>query len=66
MESPLQALDVCFKLYQALNAEYPATGLQLWNFIQRYVYNIHTTADVGSSSQDEVAVDLCIVEPVLR
>ena len=66
MESILQAIDVCFKLYQALDAEYPTTGLNLWNFIQRYVFNIHTNCDFESSSQDEVAVDLCIEVPVLK
>ena len=38
MESVLQALDVCFKSFHALTANYPTTGQQVWNFIQRYIY----------------------------
>ncbi|XP_033222789.1 uncharacterized protein LOC117176643 [Belonocnema kinseyi] len=66
MDSIVQAVDVCFKIYQALNAAYPTTGQQIWNFIQRYVYKIHTCTDVESASQAEIAVDLCFLEPALR
>ena len=66
MDSPLQALDVCFKSFLALNAQYPKTGQQIWNFIQKYIYNIHTDVDVESSSQEEVTAELCIEEPALK
>ena len=66
MESSLKAMDVCFKSIQVLNANYSSTTQQLWNFIQRYIYKIHTAYDDRSSSQEEVAVDLCIAEPDLK
>lgn len=66
MESLLKAVDVCFKLFHALNATYPCTGQQVWNFILRYIYHIYTDFDNIHSTQEEVATDLCIVEPELK
>lgn len=66
MESSLKALDVCFKFFQVLNASYPSTVKQLWTFIQKYVYNIHTEHDVESSCHEEIAVDLSTLEPDLK
>lgn len=36
----LQALDVCFKSYQALLAIYPIESLHVWLFIQKHLYDI--------------------------
>ena len=33
MESPIKAVAVCFKVFQAVNANYPSTCHLIWNFI---------------------------------
>lgn len=45
MESPLKALDVCFKSFFALDIKYPIECQQVWAFIQTFVYNIQTPQD---------------------
>ena len=66
MESSLKAVDVCFKCFQALNANYPSTGQQVWNFLQRYIYKIHTDFDDKSSTQEALATDLITLQPDLK
>lgn len=39
-ESPLRGLDVCFKIFFALDCKYPAECQQIWTFIQSFVYKI--------------------------
>ena len=65
MESPLEQLDVCFKFFHTLNANYSISCQQVWNFLQRYVYNIHTAYDINSPSQETVAANLCAANPAL-
>lgn len=43
--SPLRAIDICFKSYQVLHANYPFQSDSLWLFIQKAVYDIHTEWD---------------------
>lgn len=45
VESPLKAVDVCFKIFHALNAEYPKECDSTWMFIQEYMYGITTKFD---------------------
>lgn len=45
MESPLKAIDLCFKSYHVLNAKYPAESEMVWTFIQQTFYNIRTIYD---------------------
>lgn len=39
--SVLQAVDVCFKSFFALDVEYPAQAYHLWLFVQRALYDIY-------------------------
>lgn len=66
IESPLKAVDICLKIYHALHAHYPTQCINVWNFLQRYVYKIFSKFDVKSSNQETVATELCIAEPELR
>lgn len=43
--SPLNAVDVCFKCIQALNASYAPESIQVWTLLQKAVYNINTKYD---------------------
>lgn len=40
-ETPLRALDLCFKAFFALSAEYPKECDQCWIFIERYFFNMN-------------------------
>ncbi|XP_077270762.1 uncharacterized protein LOC143901968 [Temnothorax americanus] len=40
VESPLRAIDVCFKAYQALHASYPFQSSQPWLFLQQAIYQL--------------------------
>lgn len=39
MSPPLKALDVCFKLFFVLRADFPVESRHIWLFIQRCVYS---------------------------
>ncbi|XP_030755825.1 uncharacterized protein LOC115882120 isoform X1 [Sitophilus oryzae] len=41
VESPLKAIDVTFKLYFALGAQYPPEAKLAWLLLQKGIYNIH-------------------------
>ncbi|XP_050060631.1 uncharacterized protein LOC114127207 isoform X2 [Aphis gossypii] len=40
LETPIKAVDVCFKAFHSLNLEYPIESNQVWCFIEHYFYNI--------------------------
>lgn len=44
-ESPVVAMDICFKIFHSLNAKYPEPCEVIWLFIQKAVYNITTKFD---------------------
>lgn len=50
VESPLRAIDVCFKVYQALHAAYPPESKVMWTVVQRLVYGITTQWDEETPS----------------
>ncbi|CAI6372532.1 unnamed protein product [Macrosiphum euphorbiae] len=43
--SIIKALDMCFKIYQLFNIEYPLESISVWMFIQRFFYNIKLPCD---------------------
>ncbi|KAK3931671.1 UDP-N-acetylmuramoylalanine--D-glutamate ligase [Frankliniella fusca] len=45
VESPLVAVDTCFKLYQELHCQYPAQSSYSWRFIQQALYRLKTEFD---------------------
>lgn len=40
-----KGVDICFKIFFALQAKYPIESEQVWQFIQLYIYNIETRQD---------------------
>ncbi|XP_046398617.1 uncharacterized protein LOC124165308 [Ischnura elegans] len=40
VETPLKAVDITFKAFHALNTQYPTEASQIWQFIQRAVFEI--------------------------
>ena len=45
VDSPLRAIDVCFKAYYAHHAFYPHQSLHPWLFLQKAVYGLVTPWD---------------------
>lgn len=45
LETPLKAIDTCFKIFFTLNYEYPVEAEQIWLFVQKYFFEITTTND---------------------
>lgn len=39
-ENPIEAFDVCFKVFFALHANYPREAVHVWEFIQKALYKI--------------------------
>ncbi|CAG9818738.1 unnamed protein product [Phaedon cochleariae] len=45
VQSPLQAIDICFKCFHVFDAKYPVESDMIWLFIQQTLYDIHTSYD---------------------
>lgn len=57
-ETPLKAIDTCFKIYHTLNAKYPLEAEVPWTFIQTYVYEIHSQYDKKYVSVNTLIADI--------
>lgn len=40
LETPIKAIDICFKAFHSLNLLYPVQSNQVWCFIEQYFFNI--------------------------
>ncbi|KAL5236828.1 hypothetical protein ACI65C_004238 [Semiaphis heraclei] len=58
LETPLKALDVCFKSYYSLNLQYPIEVQHIWTFVQQYFYEIHDKNDKNFPSVKTLINDL--------
>jgi len=45
LETPLKAVDTCFKSFFTLNYKYPVEGEHVWAFFQKYFFEINTDTD---------------------
>ncbi|KAK3909844.1 Ribonuclease 2, partial [Frankliniella fusca] len=52
VDSPLQAVDLVFKSFFALNTRYPSEAEQVWLFLQRAVYGFRTDEDSSFAGVD--------------
>ncbi|XP_011687374.1 PREDICTED: uncharacterized protein LOC105449701 isoform X1 [Wasmannia auropunctata] len=50
VDSALKAIDLCFRIYMALDCAYPEQASSLWVFIQKCCFNIHLQSDVCNQS----------------
>ncbi|XP_018364517.1 PREDICTED: uncharacterized protein LOC108762153, partial [Trachymyrmex cornetzi] len=50
VDSSLEAIDLCFRLYMALDCAYPEQASSLWIFIQKCCFDIHLQSDVCNRS----------------
>lgn len=58
IESVLKSVDICYKLYHTLNANYPAESRHTWHFMQKFVYDMTTSYDKTYVSVNELITDL--------
>ena len=59
VEGPLEAIELTFHLFFALNAEYPTESKLVWQLLQRGIYGIELESDIGSVTFSRVLSDLC-------
>ncbi|XP_055855860.1 uncharacterized protein LOC129919065 [Episyrphus balteatus] len=50
LDSFIEGLDLCFKIFQVFNLEYPKNCELPWNFIQQFFYEINTPYDLKTPS----------------
>ena len=50
-DSTLDAVDCLFKLFFSLNLEYPVEAVQVFSFLQRFIYEIETVHDKRLSTK---------------
>jgi hypothetical protein len=62
LHSIVSAVDCCFKVIHALNAEYPTECLPIWTFIQKAFYKIKTNYDTEYVTVNSLISDLEIQE----
>ncbi|XP_075170228.1 uncharacterized protein LOC142242535 [Haematobia irritans] len=48
LNSFIESLDICFKIFHTLSLKYPEACVNSWMFIQKYFYNIQTVFDFKS------------------
>ena len=45
VDSPLKAVDICYKIFQVFNAKYPPESEQVWLLLQQNSYNYKSQQD---------------------
>jgi len=58
VETPLKAVDICFKTFFALNLNYPKESNHIWQFIQQFLYEITTKTDKNYQAVNHIINDL--------
>lgn len=59
--SALEAIDLCFKIYQVLDIEYPCASAHLWYLIERILYGYATKEDNLTSYITETITDMTTI-----
>lgn len=60
VESALKAIDICFKSFFVFNLNYPSQCQQIWEFIQKCLYEINTKFDKNFQNVNSLINDLNI------
>lgn len=58
LSNPIEAVDVCFKLFWALNLKYPLECKAVWYLIQKLIYGISSEFDVQNASVETLLNDI--------
>jgi len=62
VETPLKAVDICFKSFFALNLSYPTECDHVWEFVQKFFYDISTNHDKQYQSVDNTINDFKYIQ----
>lgn len=57
----MKAVELCFKVFHALNANYPYEAEAAWSFIQKSIFNIKTKFDKNFTSVNSLISDIALV-----
>lgn len=57
-DTPLKAVEVCFKIFHVLSAKYPKEAEPTWTFIQKQVFEITTPYDKNFVCVNSLVSDL--------
>lgn len=57
-ESPFNALDLAFKIFQVMDAEYPKESKVSWMTLQKNLYNLKTANDPSLADERKLLRDL--------
>jgi hypothetical protein len=61
VETPLKAIDICFKSFFALNLIYPVQSNHIWEFIQKFFYDIYLKKDKRYQFVDNIISDFKLI-----
>lgn len=56
--TPMEAFDVCYKMFFVFNVEYPAESISSFLFIQKYVYKMPLKVSQACASIETLATSL--------
>ena len=59
VESTLKAIDITFKAFHALHANYPVESERIWLFLQKAIYNIETQWDKQEGTVTALVQEYC-------
>lgn len=61
VETPLKAINICFKNFFALNLKYPVQSDHIWEFIQNFFYDITLKQDKKYQFVDNIISDFKLI-----
>lgn len=61
-ENIVKSIDICFKIFQVLDLQYPCDSKLVWTLIQQYFYDIKLKSDVKCGTLFALLNDLKILE----
>lgn len=58
VDTPINAIDITFKLFFSLKLEFPIACKHIWSFLQKYVYDMKEKSMVAQKLISELIVKL--------
>ncbi|XP_022161028.1 uncharacterized protein LOC111027115 [Myzus persicae] len=58
VHSIIRAIEVCYKIFQLFNLQYPPESLVVWLFIQKYFFNYSSTYNIPLPKLSQILTEL--------
>lgn len=58
VHSIIRAIEVCYKIFQLFNLQYPPESLVVWLFIQKYFFNYSSIYDIPHPKLSQILTEL--------